>query len=67
MSDIIDDAQDTERKVREAGIATARAALPTGPGRKTCRECGIAIPLARRDALPGVELCIGCQAEKEDA
>lgn len=66
MPDIIDDAQDMERMAREANIASVRACLPSGHGRETCRECGIAIPLARREALPGVELCIRCQAAKED-
>ncbi len=31
-----------------------------------CLECGDLIPHARRQIIPGVELCIGCQ-EKDDA
>ena len=38
------------------GIQRVRAQLPTGPGRKTCEECGTKIPVARRKAIPGVRL-----------
>ncbi|MCE7565310.1 DksA/TraR family C4-type zinc finger protein [Aliivibrio fischeri] len=31
-----------------------------------CLECGELIPEARRNIIPGVELCVECQA-KEDA
>lgn len=31
-----------------------------------CLECGELIPEARREIIPGVELCVSCQ-EKEDA
>ena len=31
-----------------------------------CIECGEQIPLGRCQALPGVELCIQCQSEKDD-
>lgn len=30
-----------------------------------CEDCGKAIPLARRKALPGVQLCVVCQAYVE--
>jgi len=30
-----------------------------------CESCGNDIPLARRQALPGVTLCIGCKAVEE--
>jgi phage/conjugal plasmid C-4 type zinc finger TraR family protein len=43
------------------GIARARAQLPSGPGRKRCEECDEPIPAARRKAVPGVRLCVGCQ------
>ena len=49
----------------EDEIERARSRLPSGPGRKTCYECGEPIPEARRKALPGVRLCIRCQ-EAED-
>ncbi|MDP1136386.1 C4-type zinc finger protein YbiI, partial [Klebsiella pneumoniae] len=30
-----------------------------------CEECGAPIPQARREAIPGVRLCIHCQQEKD--
>jgi len=45
----------------EDAVKRARARLPQGPGRQDCEECGEAIPQARRDAIPGVRLCIACQ------
>jgi len=33
--------------------------------RETCKACGKRIPAARRIAIPGVELCVRCQEEKE--
>jgi len=29
--------------------------------RAICKECDEPIPAARRKALPGVQLCVGCQ------
>ena len=43
------------------GIQRARSQLPKGPGLRHCEECGTAIPQARRQAVPGVRLCIVCQ------
>jgi phage/conjugal plasmid C-4 type zinc finger TraR family protein len=44
-------------------IERARAQLSGGPSLTHCAECGEAIPEARRQAVPGVKLCIACQAE----
>jgi phage/conjugal plasmid C-4 type zinc finger TraR family protein len=44
-------------------IERARAQLSSGPSLTHCEECGEAIPEARRQAVPGVKLCIACQAE----
>jgi RNA polymerase-binding transcription factor DksA len=30
-----------------------------------CEECGAEIPRARREALRGVRLCVGCQSERD--
>lgn len=49
----------------EDEVERARSRLPSGPGRKSCYECGETIPEARRKALPGVRLCVRCQ-EAED-
>ena len=46
-------------------IKRARAQLPAGPGLLHCAECGAEIPEARRKALPGVRLCVACQAEQD--
>lgn len=50
----------------EDAIKRAREQLPRGEGLSHCEECGDPIPVARREAMPGVRLCIGCQA-KHDA
>ena len=43
------------------GISRAQSRLAQGPSLTHCAECGAAIPEARRNALPGVKLCIACQ------
>jgi phage/conjugal plasmid C-4 type zinc finger TraR family protein len=50
-----------EATVKDA-IARARSRLPSGAGRSHCEECEAPIPAARRAALPGVRLCVACQA-----
>ena len=45
----------------EDAIQRARSRLPRGESLVHCEECGEAIPEARRKAVPGVRLCIGCQ------
>ena len=45
----------------EDAVNRARSKLPSGPGRRDCEECGNAIPRARREAMPGVRLCVTCQ------
>ncbi len=47
----------------EDGIKHARDQLPKGESLRSCEECDAAIPEARREAVPGVRLCINCQAE----
>jgi phage/conjugal plasmid C-4 type zinc finger TraR family protein len=49
----------------EDAVSRARARLPRGASRKTCEECGQTIPPARREAVPGVRLCVKCQAEQD--
>jgi phage/conjugal plasmid C-4 type zinc finger TraR family protein len=43
------------------GIKRAKSLLPSGPSLESCAECGAKIPEARRQAIPGVRLCVGCQ------
>lgn len=47
--------------VKEA-IQRARSQLPSGPGLLRCEACDTPIPEARRRAVPGVRLCVACQA-----
>lgn len=47
------------------GIQRARSKLASGPGLKRCEECGAPIPVARRKAVPGVRLCVSCQAVRD--
>ena len=49
----------------EDAITRARSELPRGESLTHCEECGCEIPAARREAIPGVRLCIGCQAERD--
>jgi len=51
-----------DASVKDA-VALARSRLPSGESLAHCEECGAAIPQARREAMPGVRLCVGCQAE----
>jgi phage/conjugal plasmid C-4 type zinc finger TraR family protein len=43
------------------GINRAQSRLPQGPGLTHCAECAAEIPQARREAIPGVRLCLKCQ------
>ena len=46
-------------------VKRARSNLPSGESRRHCEECEAAIPEARRKAVPGVRLCVACQAERD--
>ena len=46
-------------------VDRARKQLPQGESLMRCAECDAGIPPARREAIPGVRLCIQCQ-EKAD-
>lgn len=50
----------------EDAINRARDNLPRGSSLENCEECDRAIPKARRDAVPGVRLCITCQSRKDE-
>jgi len=53
-----------EATVKDA-IKRAKSQLPTGPSLESCAECGAEIPEARREAIPGVRLCVACQTERD--
>ena len=46
-------------------VKLARSRMTDGEGLKHCEQCEEAIPEARRKAVPGVRLCVSCQAELE--
>lgn len=46
-------------------LQRARARLPEGESLAHCEECDEPIPEARRQALPGVRLCVRCQEERD--
>lgn len=47
----------------EDAVSLVRSRLPAGEGLSQCEECEAPIPEARRKAVPGVRLCVKCQAE----
>ncbi|MDP2128150.1 MAG: DksA/TraR family C4-type zinc finger protein [Pseudohongiella sp.] len=51
----------------EEAVQRARSQLPSGKSLIHCEECDAAIPQARRNALPGVRLCVTCQAALDEA
>ena len=46
----------------EDAVKRARDQLPQGESLRHCEECDNAIPEARRQAIPGVRLCVTCQS-----
>lgn len=42
-------------------IARARQSKAAGPSLSECEECDGDIPVGRRNAIPGVRLCVSCQ------
>jgi len=46
-------------------VLAARARMPSGESAEDCVSCGDPIPDRRRSALPGVQTCVGCQAERD--
>jgi phage/conjugal plasmid C-4 type zinc finger TraR family protein len=47
------------------GVKRAQSQLPQGPGLTHCAQCGGSIPEARRNAVPGVRLCLPCQEARD--
>lgn len=54
-----------EASINDA-VERARRNLPQGESLTHCEECDAAIPEARRRAIPGVRLCVKCQAERDE-
>ncbi|MFC3608673.1 DksA/TraR family C4-type zinc finger protein [Stutzerimonas tarimensis] len=53
-----------ESTVQDA-VARARSRLGQGESLTHCEACEAAIPEARRQAVPGVRLCVACQSEAD--
>mgnify|MGYP000614974192 CR=1 FL=1 len=51
----------------EDAVARARSQLPKGESLRHCEECDAIIPEARRQAIPGVRLCVACQQARDAA
>jgi phage/conjugal plasmid C-4 type zinc finger TraR family protein len=49
----------------EDAVKHVRDQIPRGESLENCAECGKAIPPARREAMPGVRLCVACQSEHD--
>ncbi|WMC11608.1 DksA/TraR family C4-type zinc finger protein [Oceanimonas pelagia] len=49
----------------EDAVQNARRRLGAGDSLRHCEECDAPIPEARRQAVPGVRLCIECQGKEE--
>lgn len=69
MTDILDQAADLEQAERDHALAEVRGRVQHGDWRSLsavdCEECEEPIGLARREALPGVTLCIECAQRAE--
>ncbi len=51
----------------EDAVQRARSRLPRGDSLGHCEECDSPIPEARRQAIPGVRLCVACQTVHDKA
>ena len=49
----------------EDAVKLDRSRLPDGEGSTYREQCETFIPDARRKAIPGVRLCVNCQADLE--
>lgn len=64
------DEDDVQQQIEDSiddEVRRARSALPQGESLEHCEECGEPIPEARREALPGVRLCVACQEHRDRA
>jgi phage/conjugal plasmid C-4 type zinc finger TraR family protein len=57
--------QDQIEASLDDAVKLARSRLPDGVSLTHCEECETAIPEARRNAIPGVRLCVSCQSALE--
>ena len=57
--------QDQIDATTQDAVNRAKSRLPQGPGLTHCAECAAEIPQARREAIPGVRLCLKCQEAQD--
>lgn len=55
----------TREAIERQRLRAARAAAVESA--EFCAECDEPIPQARRDAIPGVQLCVACQSGRDRA
>ena len=70
MTDEFDRASEREQCDRDLAIEHERGHYARNwevDSATECAGCGAQIPEARREAIPGVQLCVECQAEAERA
>jgi len=64
--DQFDRATQLEEQQREAALAQVlHRAQNAGESALHCIDCGVDIPEARRQAVPGCQRCIDCQEDHE--
>ncbi|HZJ95076.1 MAG TPA: DksA/TraR family C4-type zinc finger protein [Thiopseudomonas sp.] len=51
----------------EDAVERARQQLPQGTSAAYCAQCDEPIPQGRREAIPGVQLCVACQTVEDQA
>ena len=49
------------------GIERARSQMRKGPSLERCEDCDSPIPEARRNAVPGVTLCVACKETHDES
>jgi phage/conjugal plasmid C-4 type zinc finger TraR family protein len=72
VTDVFDRAQERDAQMLEDALVeqSRRAGLAgktINDSARKCRVCDKVIPDARRRALPGVQTCVACQADLENA
>jgi len=66
MADVCEvGAERTQQIIDDALAARRAAAARPAIDHPYCEDCDCAIPLKRREALPGVECCVDCQNIRE--
>lgn len=66
MADELDQIQEQEDLLNQLHIQAARGrGYRAGQSLTHCEVCGNDIPQGRRDAVPGVRVCVACQQRLE--